>query len=280
MKAAFRAELRGAVVLYAFRLLAGFLVAYPFARTLTSFGPSTSPYGDRTLFAPGGWLLLEALRLGSRAVTASLESASVAIVLLSIAGLLPLAFVVGLISDPGARGTDLVRRATERFPILAFVAGVVILVQALVVVGTSVLLAHAIVPLGTLFDEPGSDLCLALIAASGAAMALGAGVLHDVASIAVVRNRASAGEALTAGFRAMAVRPRSIFFSWGSAVLAAAAAIGVAAWLTGRIDVSRPGVLRILGVLATHQLAAFALAIVRMRWLGDAARVLEGPLGV
>jgi hypothetical protein len=266
----FRAFVRPVAVLWAFRVAAGAAVAYPAVRALGTLGPSTSPDGDRILFAPGGLHLVEAIRLGGKAIGASVESASVVAVLLSMVALLPLAVALGALIEPAAGLPGLIGRALARLPVLLVLGGATVLVQALVSLGTSLVVSDLSDALGSLTSELRADLWLTGVVAAGWALVLTVGIVQDLGRAAIMRHGCGLGSALTTAIEVLAGRPLSVLRGWGGPAAGAGLVIATAAWGTGAIDVSRAGGGRVAAVLLLHQIATLTLAALRVRWLGTA----------
>jgi len=272
-----RAVARATPVLFLFRLAAGFLVAYPFARILGSFGPSTSADDDRLLFVSGGEFLLEAARLGARSIGAALEAASIAGFGLSILGLFPLALAIGSMHEPRASLSELAGQALQRWPALVLLSGFALLVQAAVVAGTSALGDLVADALRGSLDERGADLCVLFIAFAGGSVVLAVGIVHDFGRCAIVRDGSTGYRAALSGMRSFADRPLSAVLGWVGPTAVGAALVAMAAWATSAIDVSQPGAHRIAAVFAVHQLAALGLTALRLVWLGTAMGLLGRP---
>jgi hypothetical protein len=258
--------IRPVLTLWVFRAGAGLVVSYPAARTLSSFGPA-SPEGDALLFAAGGLHLMEALRLGGRALGAAVESASAVGLLVAFVGLLPLAAALAMLASPHAGARAAASRAVETWPALVLLGGGSVLAQAAVAALSSAALSKASDVVGALTNERNADLLLLATGAAAALVVLAIGLLQDLARAAMVRDRLGASDAVVAGLRALLARPAAVAGAWlGPSALGGVVVLG-GAWAVSAVDVSRPSGARVAAVLVLHQAAALALAGLRVRWL-------------
>jgi hypothetical protein len=263
-------------IVFAYRLAGAFLVAYPAARTLGAFGPMSSPEADQALFEPGGYHLIEALRLAGRAVPAAVESWALVLVAVGIAGLAPLALAGVTLAHPETSLADRIARAAALFPRLLVLGGATLLTRAVVaLVGTfGVGVASAL-------GEGGSDERLpALLGAMALIPPLVAwlllGLLHDFARAGVIRRDADALDALAGALSTLKGRLVGAARFYLLLVLAGVLTVALAAWLAGALDVSRPGSGRVLAVFAVHQGAVLALVVLRVLWLDHTLTLTGG----
>jgi hypothetical protein len=102
-------------------------------------------------------------------------------------------------------------------------------------------------------------------------------VAEDVVRAALVKHDgAPLLRACGVARRAILAAPVRVVTAAAGPLFAGAALVVVGAWLTGVIDVSRPGALRVAGVFMVHQAVALALAALRVRWLGSALALVPG----
>ena len=252
-----------------------------------AFGPSNAPEADLRLFAPGGFFLLEALRLGRRRPSrASFGGSRRRRVL-----------VLGRRARSARHGHGTasplsgvaVRSGRRSGPAMAGFPGPV---------GHGVVLAQALV--ATCAADSGSPSVRRSRRASAAPSTsatpdlcqwrhrgIGRGARprrgyrsQDLARVAILRDGAPAGTAIT-GCPCKRCRSNPygrVLGSWLGPVLASAVAIVAgAAWVTGLLDVGRPSAWRIAGVAFMHQATVFALCALRVRWLAVSLDLVDAP---
>jgi hypothetical protein len=256
-------------ILYAYHALVGLLLALPAAITL---GAPTArwPRRQAEIFDPGGLMLLESLRLSRRALPAVETAAGAVAAVALLAGVLPLAaLLVGLDREGRLEAGRLAGRAAAHTGTLALVTGLGALFQALVagvvvLVGEEVL--NAIHP-----AAPARDIGDVVVVALGAAAALLAGVLRDLAATAAVRGdhglylagARALHAARHAGGRALAA------WAWRAALGLGAVLLG--AWLAPP-PAGATGAAVALGVVL-HQAAIAGATFAHASWLAAAMRI-------
>jgi hypothetical protein len=264
-----RAMARAVLLLWLGRALAGLLVGYPVARTVGAFMPPGAAYGDAVLFAPGGVVLLEVLRVGGRVLGASLESALLAFVAVSVATLFPLGLALAGLVCPGESGASLARRAARALPPLFALSGAAAVVQAVALTAVGIGLT-SLAPAFAQMNERTGDLLVVTTAVVAGAPVLGLGILHDVARAAVIRTEARARTAVAIAWDALRRGPRRAVLAWAAPTGVGAIVVAAAAWATGALDVSRPGASRVVAVALLHQLAVATLVTSRLVWFARA----------
>ena len=170
---------------YGYRAVAGLLVALPAAVAIG--GPTSSwPHGQSELFAPGGVLLVESLRLARRAVPAAGYAGSAVAAVVLLAGVLPLG---ALLAGLGRRGrgpvASLAERAFAHAGTLALIYGLATLAQAFVAI-IAVLVGSKVLDWLKL-PSPGDDQAFVVLFVVVLAMVCVVGVLRDLAAVAAVR---------------------------------------------------------------------------------------------
>jgi hypothetical protein len=289
-----RGVIRAGAILYSFRLVAGFLVAYPAARAFAAFGAAPFADGDRVLFEPGGVLLVEALRFGARTLASVAGGATVGLFVLSFVGLLPLAAALTGLTRPGASVGRTLEFAFEKLPAFALFFGASWLLRA-VYAGAALLLLSGATSLSKgVVDERAADLT---VGALGLVLLCGLLVidcLHDLCRAAVVRFDESPTTAALSALRVGLARPVRVLALGAVPAAVSVALVAIGAALTSVVDVSRPGAWRVAAVFVLHQLVVFGIALARAQWLAlalelvgearfsasDAARTSERGLAV
>jgi hypothetical protein len=272
-----RAGTFAAGMLYAYRLVGAFVLAYPAARTLGAFGPMASPEADQALFEPGGYHLLEALRLAGHAVPASVESAAVLLSAVGILGLVPLALAQASLAAPGGTPADWGARAAAVLPRLLVLGGGTMLARAGLVIGGLVAVGAASTLGEGARDERVPVALGAAVLAPLLSLWLLLGIVQDLARASVVRLDATVGDGLSRALTTLRERPAAVLGAYALLTLAGGSAVGLAAWAAGALDVSRPGSARVWGAFAAHQSAVLALVVLRVAWLGRALALVSQP---
>lgn len=283
--AAIRARRRpGAIALvWLWRAVAAWLAAGPVAAALLSGGVTSLPHGDAALFEPGGLVLIEAVRSGSRALRLALHQAAWTFVLMGILGLVPLSLLlVALAHDGKLRAGAWASRAVEHVPALIFVAGFTVLVQGLVALVFALVtwLVRSLVD-GHL-DVRATDLVTLGVAALGVVVVLLVGVYADLARATLVQHRMRAREALVAAAGVFRRRALAAFAGWLVPALWSIAAVIAAAMAVDALHVERTQLWRVGAVVLVHQTVAVALVGLRAVWLAQALRLSasSAPAGV
>jgi hypothetical protein len=229
------------------------------------------------LFQPGGLYAVEAVRLGGRAIAASLEGSGFVLLLLCVAASFPLAIALAGLLHPDESVASLARRGSQAMPSLVAIGGLTAFVQA---IGTGIVAAGIAGLTGSLdsvMDEPFSDLCVWLAGFLAMLPVVGMGLVHDLARAAVIRQETRARDALSLALDVLRRTPRAVVVRWLIPAVASAGLVALAALVSGTVDVSRPGGARVWGVFVLHQASILGLVVLRLVWLGDALR-LVGPL--
>lgn len=264
-------QCRAAVLaLWAYRAVAGTLVALPAWWGVAGSGFARHPRGDAPLFDPGGALLVEWVRLNVNALPALGVGTAAALGLCGLVGLMPLAF---LLQRLAARRASLLGAV----PSLALLGAGALLLQTLLALAGLSLGLNLEDALAGSRSERTADLASAAV--FGLALGLGAlvGVLRDLGRAALVAHADGVGHALALAWRGFASRPMSAVVGWATPAMWSVALVLAAAWLVGRIDVHQPGAHRVLAVLAVHQGALFGVTLLQSSWLSRAIMLSAAP---
>jgi hypothetical protein len=262
-----RPVLRAALVLYAYRVVASAIVAFPMAKTLTSFGATMHADGDRVLFEAGGYRLLEALRLGSTSVRAASQSGALVGAIAAVIGLVPLAAALAILADPERPRGEVAKRAVDVFPVFLKLGAATVFVQV-VLCGAAAAVAPTLSGFaGVMVNEQARDVAVSIALLPAAAVVVGLGAWEDFARAAAIAGSHRAIDAARAGWAALVRHRAAALRVYFATAAAGCAAVGVSAVLVNVIDVSRPGALRVFGVAIAHQATLFAVAGLRAIWL-------------
>jgi hypothetical protein len=263
-----RPLLRASLVLYAYRAAASTMVAYPIAKAFTAFGATMHPDGDRVFFEPGGFRLVEALRLGSASLGAAVQSGALVGLVTAVVGLVPLAAALAMLADPGRPRGDVAKRALEVFPVFLKLGAATVFVQAVICGGAAAVAPTLSGFAGVMVNEQARDIAVSMALLPAAALVVGLGIWEDFARAAATLGEHRAIDAARSGWAALLRhRTRALRVYLGT-VVAGCAAVAISAAAVGLIDVSRPGPIRVLGAALAHQATLFAVAGLRAIWLG------------
>jgi hypothetical protein len=249
-----------------YRLVAGLLIAAPVA-SLFNVTVSGYPRGDAELFDPGGIMLLEALRLGLRAMPPTLIAAGLPALVALVVGLVPLAM---LIAGLGRRGplprAFLARAAFDRLGTLTLLWGSTALAQVVLVVLVALLGGKLI---DTLRLAPkGGDLAFLAVGAVAALLVVIAGVVRDLAAVAAVDDRERFYLSVARALRTLVRRPARVLAAYGARAL-----LGLAL-LAAAFELAPPAGGSLALAFALHEGAILAGVVLRASWLAAAIRLL------
>jgi hypothetical protein len=271
-----RPWLRPALLVFFARLASGFVASYAASRAAGSVLAASYPDGDRVLFEPGGYYLLETLRLGVKPITGAGSGGLLLLCVLGFASLLPLAAALAWIARPKLDAPAAAARGARNFPAFTVLSGATWLVQAVVAFATSVAVGLAEAASSGIVNERTASLAPIAVGLVGAAAVAMAGIVEDLARAAVTQGHERAMSAIREGFRTLVSRPGSVLLAWSLPALAALALVAAAAVVTGLLDVGRPGAWRVALVFLVHQGCVMGVVVLRLRWLSAALGLVAG----
>lgn len=262
-----RAVWRPALALWAYRLATAWIVAYPLSQAVEAHGIAQFPGGDAVLFEPGGVRLVELLRIGRPALTASVESAVVLGVVVALVSLIPLAAVIVRLDNADLGLRSCLSRALAHGPPFVLLFGLALVAQTILLFVALSFAAPSLEPLRLLVGPRGADFAIV----AGGALTLGllaaVGVLHDLARAHVVSREERALSALRAAAATFFRHPARVLLGWGVPAVVSLVVVGAAAWAVGALNVERDAAWRLLAVFGVHQCAAFVIVLSRLAWL-------------
>lgn len=263
-----RRRIGAIVLLWASRLCASLLVAWPVADVFRALGAGRGVERDASLFEPGALFLLEALRLGNKALLAALQTAAFSWCLFSLLLLVPVsALLVALAHEGRLELGAWLGRALQHVPRFLLLAGVTMLAQALILLAFVLLY----IPLHRLWlgrvSEKASDLFSVAWFGLAAAGVVLFSVVHDLARAANVRYGARASDNLVHAIAVLRQWPGKLSASWAGVGIASLLLIAGAAYAVDAAHIERPDTWRIVVVAFVHQGAALGLAALRAAWL-------------
>jgi hypothetical protein len=270
------------VGLWAWQTGVALVAAWP-AWSLARATWGNDPRGDAPLWEPGGRALLDTAWRDAHGLRAVLGAATLAVLIASVAGLVPLAGAM----TATAYGT---RDRTRIGVVRAFAAGLrsframaVLLVASAIVQALVVGLGWGLSSLveawtGESLGEARSQQLGAVILILFAVLASAAGVVHDLARAAVVRFTVRGLRGVVLGVRTFRTAPLSLWWSWawraGASTLPVILAATVAARVGGR------GGTALVALAVLHQAVVGARVALRLSWLAKALRSVDGALRV
>lgn len=201
----------------AYRFAMGLAFATPFAITVAAGATGEHPRSDAALWQPGGYFLLETLRVIANGVAPPVAGGAVTIFALSFGWLLLLAALIGHLGDAELDAVDLLLRALDRFAPLTVLYGLTLVGQAIAVGGAAWLAARFATP------DPGGDQLRIAMLAAGLGLAALMAVGHDAARVVCVQERPGVFGLINRTFELLRHRPL--------ALLGAAVGRGALAWI-------------------------------------------------
>ncbi|HEY6558955.1 MAG TPA: hypothetical protein VI072_16845, partial [Polyangiaceae bacterium] len=128
-----RRRLGAIALLWASRLCASVLIAWPIADVFRGLGAGRGAERDAALFEPGALFLLEALRLGDTALLSALQTAAFSWCIFSLLLLVPVsALLVAMAHEGRLELGAWLGRALHHVPRFLLLAGLTVLAQALI----------------------------------------------------------------------------------------------------------------------------------------------------
>lgn len=258
---------------FALRGIAGLVVALPFVATIAGTTIGRFPEGDRLLFAPGGVVLTEAVRVLLPVLPPFLAASIGTTLAMTFALLVPhAALLVALAEREEAPRAAFWGRALERVPTLVAITAVGLLAELAVLLLFWVLATT----IGRAFgEERAGDLTTVAVMLVGVALALGVGLARDLARAGAVAHGLDGPEAIRRGLLTLVTRAGAALPAWLGPALLSCLVVGAAALFAGALDASRPEAWRAWTIFAVHQGAAFALAWCRALWLSSSLALVE-----
>lgn len=262
---------------YLWQLVTGAVLLGPAASVVRATW-SSHPDGDGPLFADGGLDLVELVLHPGNAGPSLFSHIALLSAVAWAASVVPLSFLLFALAH-----TTVTLDAPRARHLLPRVAETVVPLLVLLGLSSALLLA-----LGGAGLWLGAAATRALESALGEAWgdALGVlaglvflvpaacvGVVHDLASAAVVRWRAGPAQALRVAAAAFGHAPAHLVWSWLWRALAALVPVGAMAVVAIRLGGRPGGVLGVLFVL--HQLVVFSRVALRASWLARALRAVD-----
>jgi hypothetical protein len=246
-------------VLYMYRALSGFALAFPFAVAVEQ-PLSGYPRGALEVLDPGGILLLEVLRV-ERSALKPLPG-SLALVL-AVVGLLPMAALLVSLGHTGRLSARrVVERAARRIGTLALLGLGFLVLQALVAT-LGLVLGYKLIAYLAL--APDRELVVALgLVAIGCVLAALVGMVRDIAWAAAVHNDAAAYSSGACAVRSL--RGGRVVFAWAWRMVLGMGALV----LTAALAPSSTRASAVALGTAWHQVGIFAVVFARASWFAAA----------
>jgi len=258
------------------RILAGFLLGLPLFSAVSASGIGQFEAGDRLLFQAGGLYLTEVAGLLFGAVVPLVNGALVTALALAVVLLLPHGALLAALADREQQPfSTLLGRGARSFPALLALSGLTLIAQVVVFVFFVGVAGASRRGLAESAPPVPDATALALLAL-GTLLVLGLGFVRDLCRAAAVVEDSDGRSALRSGLLALKSRPGAAVRGYLAPAVAGLALFGVAAAVTGWLDVAQSGGFRLPLVALLHLAVLAGLALCRARWLATAV-ALVGP---
>jgi hypothetical protein len=238
-------------------------LALPVVGALAGTGVNDFPRGDRSLFEPGGLMLLESMRALLPQMSGLGTTSFVSAFLFSAFLVVPHAVLLAAMSRGEKRKvSEVVAQAVARLPSLYSLTIAGFLLKCLVF-GGLILCGGFVSDQLSGSDPRTGDLAFLVVIGVAALGWIAAGIATDLARAASVHGPGSMREITLAALRTLRSRPGRIAGSYALRLGSAFALIALAAFVTEKLDVSRSEPWRFVAVAVLHQLVALTLAFLR-----------------
>jgi hypothetical protein len=248
------------------------ILALPVVGALAGTGLNDLPRGDRSLFEPGGLMLLEAMRAILPNMRGLATTSLVSAFLLSAVLVVPHAVLLAAMSQSEKRSvSEVVAQAVARLPSLYSLTIAGFLLKCFVFGG--LILCGGFVSEQLSGSDPRTgDIAFLVVIGVAALGWIAAGIATDLARAASVDGPGSMREITLAALRTLRSRPGRIAGSYALRLGSTVALIALSSLATEKLDVSRSETWRFVTVAVLHQVVALSLAFLR-------ASVLAQTLG-
>jgi hypothetical protein len=256
-------------LVYAYRALAGVLIALPAALVMS--GPTANwPRAQAELFEPGGVMLIETLHVARRSLALVDYSMAAIAAPTLLASVFPLAVLLaGLGREGRLSAAFLADRAWAHVGTLALIFG---LGAALQGVAVALVLVAGGKLIGALkLAAPPDDLAFVALFAVALGVGLGLGVLRDLASVAAVRGEHRFYTAVSRALRCAGRGGGRALLGWAWRAALGFGGLVAAAWLS---PAGAKAAAVVVGV-ALHQVAIAGATFAHASWLAAAMRLVD-----
>ncbi len=265
------------VLVWGWEVLLGLLIAWPFA-SVARAAYGHHPQGDAQLWAPGGLELADLLLHTDHARTALLTHTGLVILIALVLGLFPMAALVASIAytTPDLRTPPmrkLLGRAADAFQPLVGLAVLLLLIEGVIVIGGLILAEALSGALAPRLGDARAQQFGWMVGFIFLTVACVAGVLHDLARVAVVRFRVGAFRAFRLAANTLRTTPFAAVWSWAWRASASFIPIVIGAIVAGKLGGRGGGAL--LALTAIHQLVVLTRTALRASWLAKALRLVD-----
>ncbi|HVY32525.1 MAG TPA: hypothetical protein VHB79_38570 [Polyangiaceae bacterium] len=253
------------------RAASALCLAWPLASLVAASGIGARTQGDRALFEPGGYLLLEVVRLQGPALLAAARGLLPLLGMgLLLSALCNAGLLLGLNQSERIRASELTARALRVAPrLLLLGAGASLLQIVLGLIGAALA--------GTV-PEPLAKPLAATLGQVAVWLAIGilvgaVGGLADVARASLIRHEVPLPQALAHASQLAWRRPALSCFGWLPYAFPLALSFALAARIAEACDVSQAGAWRVALVFVVHQLVIVIAVALRAAWYARALRL-------
>ncbi len=259
---------------YAFRTVAGLLLALPVVNAVQASGVTQWPEADRLLFEPGAEVLLEVIVSQRASLVASVMPAVAMLVVIAVLALGPELLILRAASQAHPYQTTMGAEvsAPAARPLLQrlLTLGAATVIARALLAGLALALAFTARSWFTSARDPRvADLVFVGVLGVGALVQLAISALRDLAAAAIVARGLPVPDAVATALAKLRAG------SFGACAAAFAVAIGLVlagALITGAADVAQPEGWRAAAVFIVHQAVVLGTIAVRAAWLSSAVR--------
>ena len=264
-------------LMWAWDVAFGILIAWPFS-SVARAAYGHDPQGDARLWTPGGLELMDLLVHTDHARPALLTHAGLLLAVAAVLGILPMAAMVASIAytTPDLRSPPLRKvlgRAADAFRPLLGLAVLLTLIEGGIAIGGLLLAGGISSSLASRLGDARAQQIGWMAAAVFLGLACVAGVVHDLARVAVIRFRVGGMRALRLAFNSVRRRPIATVWSWTWRSSAACVPIVIGAVVASKLGGRGGGAL--LALAAIHQLVVLTRTALRASWLAKALRLVD-----
>jgi hypothetical protein len=276
-----RARRRPGVIAAVFgvRLLGAGAVAMPLGAAVLGTGITRWPGGDAVLWEPGGGMLGELVWNHPEVFIAALRASGWLALLAAGLGVLLVVTLMVALSHAGRLGWSwLASRTMEHLGSFVALAVITLLAQGAVVVAAFLVALGVHRSLVERWTDMSSDLASLGVLGLAGLVALGLGILEDVARAVVVRARVGLRQALPAALGIARAHAWSILGAYLPRALFGLALLIGAATVVLFVGLEHPDAWRVGAALVVQQAAAFGLLWLRASWLARALACVPEPV--
>ncbi|MEZ4225004.1 MAG: hypothetical protein R3B13_28885 [Polyangiaceae bacterium] len=264
------------LLVFGLRVVLSMVLTLPLLGAGLSTGIFRHPDADALMFAPGGMLLTEAVRLSLDGVGALAKLTFLGLVLAMFVSLLGVVVLLTTLGDPDLSLGNAIGRGLARLPTCYALFGGSMLTQILILAAASTLAAHLQSELALSWREPQAALAAVALLLLGVLATYAVGIVRDLAFASACSAPRSAWEALREALGLVLARPGRIVLDYASIATWQLVAVLAVAWTVTRLPVASGSSGVALAVLALEVCALALITLLQALWRGRSlTRVLR-----